>query len=75
MTDRIHEGPGSSGTTVGLRDPRVVLHFSNVLSITRRPVRADIARGFSAWILRSIILATAGFALLDLFLLVSSVHH
>jgi hypothetical protein len=74
MTARFHQISGSSGASVQLRDPRVVQHSPNAFSVAH-PARDATAKRLPAWILRSIILATTGFALLDLFLLVSSVHH
>ncbi len=43
--------------------------------VSKRPVRSVSSRTLTAWIVRSIILATTAFAILDLSLLVSSVHH
>lgn len=40
-----------------------------------RPARPGSGRRITAWLVRSIMLATAAFALLDLFLLTSAVHH
>ena len=45
------------------------------LGVSKRPVRSVSSRTVTAWIVRSIILATTAFAILDLSLLVSSVHH
>ncbi len=46
-------------------------------NLTNPARRVDNASGrrLTAWIVRSIILATTAFAILDLSLLVSSIHH
>jgi len=43
--------------------------------VAGRPAGAAKTRRVSAWIVRSVMLATTAFALLDLSLLVSSAHH
>jgi len=57
------------------RGPQVVLMSPHGHMPNRRATDNASARRITSWIVRSIILATTGFALLDLSLLVSSVHH
>ena len=60
--------------TAPLSSQRVILHSPTSYSVARRrpPVKANRING---WIVRSIILATTAFALIDLFLLGSGLHH
>jgi hypothetical protein len=46
-----------------------------VTSMPRPVVRAQNARRINAWFVRSIMLATTVFAIVDLSLLISSLHH
>ena len=65
----------STRTTAPLSSQRVILHSPTSYSVARRrptPVKANRITG---WIVRSIILATTAFALIDLFLLASGLHH
>ncbi len=65
----------SNATVMRLSTPLGV--GSPTRCLANAPRRVDSAGGtrLTAWIVRSIILATTAFALLDLFLLVSSIHH
>lgn len=54
--------------------PRVGLPNRKIANSARRVDDAG-GRRLTAWIVRSIILATTAFAILDLSLLVSSIHH
>ena len=66
----------SSGRTVSLLSPSVGMHPSSRLACgSSRPVGSTSGSRLSAWIVRSVIVATTAFALFDLSLLVSSVHH
>ena len=57
--------------------PRSV-SYSATVRVTSMPapvLRANKSRRISAWFVRSIMLATTIFAIIDLSLLISSVHH
>jgi hypothetical protein len=57
------QSPSSYGQTV------------RVTSMPDRVVRTTNTRRINAWFVRSIMLATTVFAIVDLSLLISSVHH
>jgi hypothetical protein len=67
--------PGAGGVSVRVvrptGSPRATARSRSGLR-SARPARA---KRVTAWIVRSIMVATAAFALLDLFLLTSSAHH
>jgi len=65
----------SSATAVRLSPPLGA--GSTARNFANTPRRVDNASGrrLTAWIVRSIILATTAFAILDLSLLMSSIHH
>jgi hypothetical protein len=65
----------SSATSVRLSLPVGLGPPTRNLMNSSRPVDNASGRRLTAWIVRSIILATTAFALLDLSLLVSSIHH
>ena len=68
--------PGAGGgVTVRLVHPAERVRAPARRRSAPRSARPGSAKRVTAWIIRSIILATAVFALLDLFLLTSSVHH
>jgi len=70
-----HVGAGSSGVSVRLVTPP---NGPRKMTNNRRgapPAKSSSARSLTAWIIRAIMFATAGFALLDLYLLASSVRH
>lgn len=51
-------------------------HAVHLVAGRHQPAPAPVAvRRLTQWTLRAIAAATAGFALLDLFLLLSSAHH
>jgi hypothetical protein len=61
---------------VGRVSPRITMrHPTGSLAGSSRPVGSASGQRPTVWIVRTIIIATTAFALLDLVLLVSSVHH
>jgi hypothetical protein len=66
-----HAGTRSSDVTVR----RVTLQGGSHSSTSIRHAPAQSARSLKAWIVRSVMFATAGFALLDLFLLATGARH
>jgi hypothetical protein len=71
MMSAYHAGTRSNDVTVRL----VTQPGGSRSSTSTRRVPAQSARSLKAWIVRSIMFATAGFALLDLFLLATGAHH
>jgi hypothetical protein len=65
----------ASATSVRLSLPPGLGSPTRNFTNSSRPVDNASGRRLTAWIVRSIILATTAFALLDLSLLVSSIHH
>jgi hypothetical protein len=67
--------PAPQGVSVRfLNGPGTPRPGQGVFQSDPRSVGTASARRLTAWIIRTIMVATAGFALLDLFLL-ASVHH
>jgi len=62
-----HPGPAPGSLTLRLTAASV--------HAPRRAAGPATARRFTAWIVRIIMLATSTFAVLDLYLLATSVHH
>jgi len=67
--------PGSSSSSVRISPPFALNSPPRSLMSSSRPVGSASGRRLTAWIVRTIILATTAFAILDLSLLVSSVRH
>jgi hypothetical protein len=65
----------STPSTASLSSQRVILHSPTGYSVPRRRPQPVKANRITGWIVRSIILATTAFALIDLFLLGSGLHH
>ena len=68
----VTSGAATSGPSVRLVSP-----YAGVTGrrVTGARTTSTNTRRLSAWIVRSIMVATTGFALLDLFLLASGGHH
>lgn len=66
---------GSSRQTVQLEVPQVEIKRGISQGVVRRSVHKSSGRRLSGWIVRTIVLATILFALLDLSLLLSGLQH
>ena len=70
-----HPTPGSGSSSVRVSPPIALSFPTRRLTGSSRPVGSASGRRLTAWIVRTIMVATTAFAILDLSLLVSSVHH
>jgi len=66
---------GTTGVALGFGGPGVVVHTPSGSSVRLRPARRDSGKKLKWWIVRGTVLATTVFALLDLILLTSGLHH
>ncbi len=70
-----HPTPMSAATSVQIVPPMALSSRARSRTSSSTSGASTSGRRLSAWIVRTIMLATTAFAVLDLSLLVSSVHH